>query len=330
MIRKISILGAGSWGTTLAAVLCRKKNLIVNLWSVFPEHSHKLSKDRENKDFLPGVKFPSALNISSDLQQALMSDVVVLAIPVEYLRSILKKIKKLNYKKPIFVSVSKGIEIKSLKRPSQIVKEELGKVKFAVLSGPTIADEVIRGVPTTAVISSKNKNILQFLQDIFMLDIFRVYRHSDIIGVELGGALKNIIALACGISDGLGFGTNTKASLVCRGIQEMTRFSKAFGAKEKTLFGISGLGDLATTCFSVKSRNHSVGFEIGKGRSLKQISSSMNMVAEGVTTVKSVYNISKKKNIDMPIIREVYLVLYKNKSPLLAVKDLMQRAKKAE
>jgi len=330
MKNKLTILGAGSWGTTLAVVLSAKKELDITLWSAFKEHALSLQKYRQNKDFLPSVKIPSSIEITADLRTALNSKIIVLAIPVEYLRSVLKRVKKYKSGRKIFVSVSKGIEIKTLKRPSQIVREELGRVSFAVLSGPTIARELARGVPTTAVICSKNKRTAVYLQEIFSLGIFRIYRNNDIAGVELGGALKNIIAIACGISDGLGFGTNTKSALICRGLKEMVRFAKHFGAKEKTLFGISGLGDLATTCFSDLSRNHFVGVQIARGKKLKAVLSGMKMVAEGITTVKSVYSLSTKLNIYMPITQQVYSVLYKNKSPLQAVKDLMQREKKPE
>ncbi len=330
MKEKISILGAGSWGTTLAVVLSGKKELDITLWSAFKKHALSIQKYRENKDFLPSVKIPSSVKITADLEAALENKIIVLAIPVEFLRRVLRKVKKYPLKNKVFVSVSKGIEIKGLKRPSQIIKEELGNVSFAVLSGPTIARELARAVPTTAVICSKNQKTAAYLQEIFSLPVFRVYRNNDIAGVELGGALKNIIALACGISDGLGFGTNTKSALVCRGLKEMVRFAGVFGAKERTFFGISGLGDLATTCFSDLSRNHFVGAEIGRGKKLKEIIARMKMVAEGVTTVKSVYTLSRELNIYMPITEETYFVLYKNKSPLHAVKDLMQREKKPE
>jgi glycerol-3-phosphate dehydrogenase (NAD(P)+) len=331
MKNTISIIGAGNWGTTLAITLSRK-GLPVTLHSVFPEHSRAMLKDRENKLFLKGARFPKALAIEPSLTAALASEIIILAIPVKYIKSVLKKIakQKVALKGKILVSVSKGIESASLKRVSQLIDEQLSVCDIAVLSGPNIAREVLEGVPSASTLVCKNKNIGRDLQLIFTTPTFRVYLNDDMAGVELGGALKNIIAVACGISDGLGFGSNTKSALVTRGLAEITRLGKAFGAKPSTFWGISGLGDLVTTCFSQFSRNRLVGERIAKGESAAQIIKKMNMVAEGVTTVKSAYRLSQKLSIDMPITREVYLVIYKNKSPLKAVSDLMNRPLKPE
>jgi glycerol-3-phosphate dehydrogenase (NAD(P)+) len=331
MRERVSIIGAGNWGTTLAVVLS-KKGIYVQLHSVFKKHNLQMHKERENRLFLKGVKFPLYVQINSSLKKTLDNNIIIIAIPVKFLRSTLKKIKrqKVSLKNKIFVSVSKGIEERSLKRVSQIVREELGRVKIAVLSGPNIAQEVLKGVPSTSVVACADKNIAKRLQTLFTTHTFRIYLHSDLVGVELGGALKNIIALACGISDGLGFGTNTKAALVTRGLVEITRLGRRMGADSQTFWGISGLGDLVTTCFSPYSRNRFVGEQIGKGKRLDSILRKMKMVAEGVNTVKSAYRLSKKLNVDMPITREVYLVLYKNKPPHRAVQDLMTRPLKAE
>jgi glycerol-3-phosphate dehydrogenase (NAD(P)+) len=213
---------------------------------------------------------------------------------------------------------------------SEIIYQELGKIKLAVLSGPTIAHEVANGLPTAAVIASPKKDIRKHLQDIFTTDRFRVYTNDDMTGVELGGSLKNVIAIACGIADGLGFGNNTKAALLSRGLAEMSRLGNAMGAKASTFSGISGLGDLVTTCVSEHSRNRFVGDQIGRGKTMHQIKSHMQMVAEGVPTAKSAYNLSKKYKVSMPITKEIYSVLYKNKSAIKAVKDLMNRQKKEE
>ncbi len=213
---------------------------------------------------------------------------------------------------------------------SEVIREELGDVKIAVISGPTIAHEVAKGLPTTAVVASYDPAVRSYLQGIFMNDRFRIYTNSDVIGVELGGSLKNVIAISCGISDGLGFGTNTKAAILARGLAEISRLGIAMGAKASTFSGLSGLGDLVTTCISEYSRNRFVGEQIGKGKSLKQIRSSMQMVAEGVPTAKSAHELSLKYKVDMPITKEVYRVLYKNKSPRLAVRNLMMREKKEE
>lgn len=331
MIEKISIIGAGSWGTTLGVVLA-KKGVKVELHSVFKEHNLKMLKERQNSLFLKGAKFPSALSVNPSLKETLKNEVIITAIPVKFIRSVLKKIKKqkIPLKNKIFVSISKGIEAKSLKRVSQIIKEELLTSKVAVLSGPNIAKEVLAGVPSAAILACKDKKIVKNLQVLFTGPAFRVYLRDDIAGVELGGSLKNIIAIACGISDGLGFGANTKAALVTRGLAEITRLGRKLGAGTSTFWGISGLGDLVTTCFSPYSRNRSLGEQIGRGKKVNIVSSKASMVAEGVETVKSAYKLSKKLGVDMPITCQVYAVLYKGKSPKKAVADLMARPLKAE
>lgn len=316
----------------MAILLCRK-GFKVTLWSVSEEYALYLDKKRINKKFLPGVSIPRNIRITSNLREALdFKDIIILAVPSQYARAVLRKIRKLNILKTdtILVSATKGIEVVTLKRMSQLAHEELGNIKFAVISGPTIAHEVARGIPTTAVIASSDKGLRKNLQSIFMNGQFRIYTNDDVIGVELGGSLKNVIAIACGISDGLGFGTNTKAALLSRGMAEISRLGAAMGAKVSTFSGISGLGDLVTTCISPYSRNRFVGEQIGKGKSLIEITTHMQMVAEGVLTTKSAYGLSLKYKVDMPITKEVYLVLYKNKSPLKAVKDLMAREKKEE
>jgi glycerol-3-phosphate dehydrogenase (NAD(P)+) len=335
---RIAVLGDGGWGTTLA-ILLSKKAFQVTLWGAFAGYSRYLDRNRVNAKFLPKIKIPKEIIITYNLNEALCSaELIILAVPSQYLRSVLKKIKLLDYpRKAIYLSVIKGIEIGSLKRMSQVIREELGNVKLAVLSGPTIAHEVALGIPTTAVIASGDKTMRRYLQDIFISDKFRLYTNDDVVGVELGGSFKNIIAIACGISDGLKFGTNTKAALLSRGLAEISRLGSAMGARSSTFSGISGLGDLVTTCISLYSRNRFVGEQIGRGRSLQQIRSRMQMpacrqagIAEGVPTAKSAYHLSLKYKVEMPIVREVYLVLYKNKSPLRAVKDLMGREKKEE
>lgn len=327
----IAILGDGGWGTTLA-ILLSKKGARVTLWSAFPEYAAYLKKRRVNRKFLPGIRIPSDIDITGDLRQALEDrELVVLAVPSQYMRSVLRKVRHFGYPRGAdYLSVTKGIEVGTLKRMSLVVREELGNVRLAVLSGPTIAHEVARGVPTTAVIASARKEVRGRLQELFMTERFRVYTNSDVVGVELGGSLKNVIAIACGISDGLGFGTNTKAALLSRGLAEMSRLGEAMGARPATFSGISGLGDLVTTCFSPYSRNRFVGEEIGKGRTLAQVRKKMQMVAEGVPTAQSAYLLSRAYGVDMPIAREVYCVLYQHKSPARAVRDLMTREKKEE
>lgn len=328
---KITILGDGGWGTTLA-ILLSDKGLDVTLWGAFEEYSAQLNKERVNTKFLPGIKIPRQIKITADLETAVCkAQVIIFASPSEYIRGVLRKIKLLDYPRQAkYVSVVKGIEINSLKRISEIIHEELPGIKVSVLSGPTIAHEVATGKPTTAVIASKDKKTAKYLQDLFMTGSFRIYTTNDIIGVELGGSLKNVIAIACGISDGLEFGANTKAALLSRGLAEISRLGHKMGAMVKTFSGVSGLGDLVTTCISSYSRNRFVGENIGKGKTLAQIKSHMQMVAEGVPTAKSAHLLSKKFKVDMPITEQVYLVLYKNKSAVKAVKDLMTREKKEE
>lgn len=336
----IAVLGDGGWGTTLS-ILLSHKGYKVSLWGAFSDYTWQLQKKRINTKFLPCIKIPKQIEITADLKDVLTNkDVIVLAIPSKYIRAVLKKIKQCGFsEKSIYLSVVKGIEISSGKTMSEVIKEELGDIKLAVLSGPTIALEVAKGMPAAVVIASADLEVRKYLQNIFMTERFRVYTKDDVIGVELGGSLKNIIAIACGISDGLGFGANTKAALLARGLAEISRLGHALGAKVSTFSGISGLGDLVTTCISQYSRNRFVGEQIGKGHSLKSIVSNMQSggrptgqvgVAEGITTAKSAYELSLKYKVDMPIIKEIYSVIYKNKSPLKALKDLMNREGKEE
>jgi len=333
MKTKITILGDGAWGTTLAILL--SKNHDVLMWSNFPDYLKVLESKRENIKYLPGVKIPENIRFETDIKKSVeYGEIVVLAIPSKFFREVIRKIKKGENKPPlkqkIFLSVAKGIERGTLKRMSEVARDELGKIKIAVLSGPTIAQELARGMPAVAVIASKNIKTAQFLQEIFSTKNFRLYTSSDIIGVELGGATKNIIAIAAGISDGLGFGANAKAAILSRGIIEMQRLAQKLGAKKKTLFGISGLGDLATTCISLESRNRTFGERLSRGEKVKNIIKSMNSVVEGVTTVEAVYELSKIHNVDMPITNEVYLIIKKGKFPKKALQDLMNRKKKKE
>ncbi|MFA4842646.1 MAG: NAD(P)H-dependent glycerol-3-phosphate dehydrogenase [Candidatus Omnitrophota bacterium] len=328
---KAAVLGDGGWGTALAILLNSNAHK-VTLWGAFADYVKQLNKLKVNSRFLPGVKIPKAIEITADLNIALFEkDLIVLAVPSQYLRLVLKKIKgAADFHRPIFLSVTKGIELNTLKRMSEVIHQELGNVRLAVLSGPTIAHEVALNLPTTAVIAAHDEALRKYLQAIFMTKRLRVYTNEDVVGVELGGSLKNVIAIACGISDGLKFGSNTKAAILSRGLAEISRLGHAMGAKASTFSGISGLGDLVTTCISAYSRNRFVGEEIGKGKALNKIIAHMQMVAEGVATAKAAFALSKKYKVDMPITKEVYQVLYKNKPAALAVEDLMGRKKKEE
>ncbi len=324
---KVSVLGDGGWGTALALVNARRGNKVY-LWSVFPAYARHLDKKRENSKFLPGIKLPKTLHITSNLNEAVAAaDVIVLAIPTQHLRSVLIHLKKLSHQGKIFVSATKGIENKTCLRPSEIVYQVLGRsVRLVVLSGPSHAEEVARGIPTLTVAASKDSRVATFVQEYFRDPQFRVYVQSDVVGVELGGALKNVIAIAAGVCDGLKFGDNTKAGLMTRGIYEMVRLGVKFGANPGTFFGLSGIGDLITTCSSRHGRNLYVGRELGKGRTMKAILGEMAMVAEGVGTALSVHQLSGKyPDLQLPIMDEVYKMLFKDKSPRDAVSTLLSR-----
>ncbi len=327
----ISVLGDGGWGTTLA-ILLHNKGKSVSLWGAFPKYVAYLKQKRINARFLPGIKIPSDLEITADLEKATKSkDLIVLAIPSQFMRRVLRRIKICNIaRRCSFLSVTKGLETNTLMRMSEVIQEELGKIKLAVLSGPTIAYEVVRRIPTAAVVASRSKDLRMFIADLFNTDRFRIYTNKDIIGVELGGSLKNIIAIACGISDGLGFGTNAKSAVLSRGLAEISRLGIKMGAEAKTFSGISGLGDLVTTCISPLSRNRYLGEQIGKGKKLKTVMNKMKMVTEGVATTQAAFRLALKHKVDMPITKEIYLVLYKNKNPRKAVTDLMTRSLKEE
>lgn len=326
----ISVIGDGGWGTTLA-VLLHKKGYRVRLWSAFKDYAQYLDKRRVNTKFLPGVKIPEGIFISNELKAvAGDSDISVIAVPSQYARGVLKRLNGKIGRRAVIVSVIKGIENDTLMRPSEVIEEELGKFKLAVLSGPSIAPEVARGVPTSVVAASDDGKTARLVQDIFMTERLRVYTSVDVVGVELGGSLKNVIAIAAGICDGLGFGANTKSALLTRGLVEMTKLGVSIGAKRETFYGLSGLGDLITTCISTKGRNRWVGEQIGRGRKLEDILKDMEMVAEGIKTSKAVYRLSGRYAVEMPISREVYAILYENKPARSAVSDLMLRAKKAE
>ncbi|MEI7541740.1 MAG: NAD(P)H-dependent glycerol-3-phosphate dehydrogenase [bacterium] len=327
---KVSVLGAGGWGTALAVLLSERNNEVI-LWEFFEDYAKILNEKKENIKFLKGVKIPSTIKITSDLKEALeASDYIVLAIPSHILRSLLKNIKKLDFKKKVYISVIKGIEQETLMTMTQVIKDELGKVKTAVLSGPSHAEEVGRRVPTTVVVASKDKKLADIIQAMFITNYFRTYTRIDVMGVEIGGSVKNVIAIAAGTLDGLNTGDNTKAALLTRGLAEMRRLGVAMGAEEDTFFGLSGIGDLIVTCNSKHSRNRFVGEQLGLGKKIEDILSGMVMVAEGVKSTLSIYKLSKKYKVDMPICNEVYKALYENKSPHDSVRDLMNRPAKSE
>jgi glycerol-3-phosphate dehydrogenase (NAD(P)+) len=330
---KISILGAGSWGIALAVMLNSSGHKII-LWEFNDQDMVKLKKQREHKEKLPGIMIPQEVEITDDLSEATQdSEMILLALPSHTVREVAKKMVSVDLNTPIIVNLAKGIENDTLCRTSEVLTGELPESlhrKIATLSGPSHAEEVSKKIPTTVVVAGFDQNILKKVQEVFMNPYFRVYTNSDLIGVELGGSLKNIIAIASGICDGLNLGENTKGALLTRGLAEMIRLGEKLGARAQTFAGLSGMGDLITTCFSRYSRNRYVGEEIGKGKKLDEVLAKMVMVAEGVKTTISAYQLSQKYNVEMPITKEVYQVLFEGKEPLNGVYDLMTRDPKSE
>lgn len=326
----ISVLCAGSWGTALA-ILLHNNGHRVRLWSRREEQAAKLREKRENETKLPGVKIPETMEITSDLESCFADfDVVVLAVPSPHIRSTLKKMVPCVKPGQIIVNVSKGVEETTLMTLSEIIEQEIPAAEVAVLSGPSHAEEVGKGLPTTCVISSHKRAVAEYLQGIFMSPVFRVYTTPDLLGVELGGALKNVIALAAGTADGLGYGDNTKAALITRGMSEIARLGMKMGARAETFYGLSGIGDLIVTCASVHSRNRRAGYLMGKGYTMEQAMDEVKMVVEGVYSAKAARQLAEKYEVEMPIINEVNHVLFEGKPAGEAVKDLMLRDKKVE
>lgn len=332
-MEKICILGAGSWGTTLANILA-EKGYDINLWIREEDVYQTIQKTRENTVFLPGVKLAQNITPTNSIKEAVKDRaVVVCVVPSHGIRDIFQKAAPFLPKDTIVVSASKGLELETLLTVSQVLKQTLPKTfhkNLSVLSGPTFAKEVSQKLPTAICVASGKKAVAEKIQKIFNTNYFRVYTNNDMIGVEIGGALKNVIAIAAGISDGLALGMNARAALITRGLAEISRLGVSMGADSATFAGLSGLGDLVLTCTGELSRNRSVGMMIGKGRKLPDILSEMKMVAEGVKTAQAAYGLAKKHNIQMPIAEEIYRVLYEDKSPKDAVMDLMTRRVKEE
>ncbi len=327
MTKTIGIIGGGSWGTALS-ILLSKKGYEIDLWVRNKERCKNINISRESIKYLPGVVIPESVVVTNDIIKTVKNkDIVVMAVPSHAVREVFNKIKNHIKKDQIIVNVAKGIENSTLLRISQIIKQITPMVKYAVLSGPSHAEEVAKDIPTTVVVASEDKEIAEYVQELFMSPKFRVYINLDVIGVELGGALKNVIALGAGISDGLGNGDNTKAALMNRGIIEISRLGKKIGADEKTFAGLSGIGDLIVTCTSMHSRNRRAGIKIGEGCSLQEAIQSVGMVVEGVKTAKSAYELANKYEVKMPITQEIYKVLYEGKDVKNSVVSLMMRDK---
>ncbi len=329
-ITNVSVIGAGAWGTTIANHLANK-NYPVSIWAFEKEVVLNINNKRENSVYLPQIKLSKKIKAFFDIEETVKNaDVIVIAIPTKHLRKCLENNNFAFNKKTIFLSLTKGIEKNTFKRPSEIISETKNTKKICALSGPNLSLEIAKGLPAATVIASANIEDAKKLQEIFSSSNFRVYTSDDIIGVEIGGALKNVIAIAAGISDGLKLGNNAKSGLIVRGIKEITRLGVKIGANKETFFGLSGIGDLITTCQSDLSRNHFVGYEIAKGKKLKDILSRMKAIPEGVETTLSAFELSKKLGVEMPITNEIHSVLFEDKNPKDAIINLMTRPYKNE
>lgn len=327
---KVSVIGAGSWGTAISKLLSTNGHE-VTVWSIMEDEIRMLKEEREHKSKLPGVKLPENIEFTTDLEGAIKGrDLLVLAVPSPFTRSTAHSMAPFVENGQIIVNVAKGIEESTLMILTDIVEQEIPQANAAVLSGPSHAEEVGRGIPTTVVAGAKNKKTADFIQNIFMNQVFRVYTSPDMLGIELGGALKNVIALAAGAADGLGCGDNTKAALITRGIAEMSRLGVAMGGRIETFNGLTGIGDLIVTCASVHSRNRKAGFLIGQGRTMQEAMDEVKMVVEGVYSAKAAVALANKYNVDMPIVEQVNQVLFYDKPAKEALADLMLRDKKIE
>ncbi|EFI34628.1 Glycerol-3-phosphate dehydrogenase (NAD(P)(+)) [Desulfonatronospira thiodismutans ASO3-1] len=329
---RIAVLGGGSWGTTLAGMLS-EKGLDVRLWIREKELVDEIRKTGENSLFLPGIKLDSRLNVSQDQFEVMQgADYFLVAIPTQFMRKALEGVKDLFPENPVIICASKGVELATLKPMSAVVQESLQekKPRYAIISGPSFAGEVSRKLPTAVSLGCRDQELGRRVRDVLSTDFFRVYDNPDYKGVELGGALKNIMAIAAGISDGLEFGHDARAALITRGLVEMARLGVALGGRERTFMGLSGMGDLVLTCTGDLSRNRQVGLKLGRGMTLDEIVEGSRMVAEGVKTTESVWHLARKMRVDMPITEQVYQVLFQGKDPRTGVQDLMTRDLKME
>lgn len=329
-MRSVAVIGAGAWGTSIAAMLARK-GLSVSLWMYEEKLAEEAERTRINKVYLPGETLPEGIKVTSDFETAFRRKrTVISVVPTQHIRGIFEKTLPYIREDASFVSASKGIENGTLKRPSEVLQEIFPSGRISVLSGPSFASEVIKKLPTAVTLASSDKQEARRLQELLTSSYFRIYTHEDIIGVELGGALKNVVAIASGISDGLGLGNNARAALITRGLAEMKRLGLAMGANENTFSGLSGMGDLVLTATATLSRNYTFGMKLAQGQKAEQIIAGSKSVAEGVQTSKSVMGLIKKYKIEMPIAHEIYRVIFEGKAPDRAVKDLMGRTPKDE
>ena len=327
---RIGILGAGSWGTALA-ILLHDNGHDVTVWSIHEEEVETLNTTRRHEHKLPGVEIPEGIVFTTDMKETMSDkDVCVLAVPSPFIRSTCQKMKQYVRAGQIIVNVAKGIEENTLYTLTDIIEEELPYADACVLSGPSHAEEVSRRLPTTCVVSSRTRKTAEYLRSVFVSPVFRVYISPDMLGIELGGALKNVIALAAGTADGLGYGDNTKAALITRGIAEIARLGIKMGGKPETFYGLTGIGDLIVTCASMHSRNRKAGYLMGQGYTMEEAMKEVQMVVEGVYSAKAALELSRKYQVEMPIVEQVNKVLFENKNAEEAVKELMLRDKKIE
>lgn len=327
---RIGILGAGSWGTALA-ILLHDNGHDVTVWSIHEKEVEMLNTTRRHESKLPGVEIPEGILFTTDMKETMSDkDVCVLAVPSPFIRSTCQKMKSYVRAGQIIVNVAKGIEESTLYTLTDIIEEEMPYADACVLSGPSHAEEVSRRLPTTCVVSARTRKTAEYLQSVFVSPVFRVYISPDMLGIELGGALKNVIALAAGTADGLGYGDNTKAALITRGIAEIARLGIKMGGKPETFYGLTGIGDLIVTCASVHSRNRKAGYLIGKGYTMEEAMKEVQMVVEGVYSARAALALAIKYQVEMPIVEQVNKVLFENKNAEQAVKELMLRDKKIE
>lgn len=326
----VGVIGAGSWGTALALLLS-KNGHSVTVWSISEEEINMLSSEREHKSKLPGVRLPDDMIFTADMEAAARGkDFLVLAVPSKFTRGTARKMKDYIAEGQIIVDVAKGIEDDTLMTLSQQIEQEIPQADVAVLSGPSHAEEVGRGLPTTVVVGARTEKTAVYLQEMFMNEVFRVYTSPDMLGMELGGSLKNVIALAAGIADGMGYGDNTKAALITRGIAEIARLGVKMGGAIESFTGLTGIGDLIVTCASVHSRNRKAGYLMGQGKSMEEAMAEVKMVVEGVYSAKAAEKLGKKYGVDLPIINKINEVLFSGKDPKEAVNELMLRDSRAE
>ena len=327
---RIGILGAGSWGTALA-ILLHDNGHDVTVWSIHEKEVEMLNTTRRHESKLPGVEIPEGILFTTDMKETMSDkDVCVLAVPSPFIRSTCQKMKSYVRAGQIIVNVAKGIEESTLYTLTDIIEEEMPYADACVLSGPSHAEEVSRRLPTTCVVSARTRKTAEYLQSVFVSPVFRVYISPDMLGIELGGALKNVIALAAGTADGLGYGDNTKAALITRGIAEIARLGIKMGGRPETFYGLTGIGDLIVTCASVHSRNRKAGYLMGKGYTMQEAMDEVQMVVEGVYSAKAALTLAQKYQVEMPIVEQVNKVLFENKNAEDAVKELMIRDKKME